>query len=229
MKRNAKPVTEQLSAAEMAERTGRTRQHVNRLAREGKLRKLACGLFDAEDPKNAAFLKEHSSTAARISPASVQGELPRTDAAGPVETMLSHAEIQRQKSAQQLLKLQIANRRSSGELVERPAVFTFAGHLAATLSNEVIALAQRLSPALAAAARSAVNDDAATVAVDGMLGKELYAAVGSVALSTRKFLKKLYSEGPDAAGPASIEASVSEIKALCDYVLAEVRSRNEAA
>ena len=55
---------EQLSTTEMGERLGMTRQHVNRLAREGKLVRVpGSQFFDTADPVNARFIAEHKKIA----------------------------------------------------------------------------------------------------------------------------------------------------------------------
>jgi len=215
---------EQLTASELALRVGRSRQHINLLARRGTLRRGSGGFFDLADSKNAAFLRAHEKppdvAMAAPPPAGPPPEVPAPD--------LPRSELERRKIAQVLRKLELANRRAAGQLVERPSVVAFMGRLVAALNNELLALPQRLGPDLAAAARGADQDDAAAVLVGGILQRELYSCLRSVTASTRSFLRDLYGEQPGGAGPVELQAALEEVRGALERTIQEVRESGGA-
>jgi hypothetical protein len=220
---------EQLTATELGERLGMVRQHVNRLAREGKLVRIPdARLFDVADPKNAAFIAEHAKPPVVLLPVPpalpVAGPIPEPTVSG-----LPRVEIERRKSLAQLEKLRLANEKAAGSLVERPSVFAFIGSLVAILNNQFLALPQRAAPDLAAIARGAESDDAAAVAVESFLSKDMYSSCRAASAIARKFLASMYDQASSAAGPLPIERALEDLRGMIDAVLAELATRKAAA
>lgn len=216
---------EQLSATEMGERLGMARQTINRLVREERLVHVpGSRFFDPAEPTNAKFIAEHARAASVSLPVSAgAGPLP----AAPVPE-LTRSELERRKAAEQLRKLELGNQRTAGTLIERAFVFAFVGNLVAVLNNELLSIAQRTAPALAAIARGAESDDAAAISLEAELGKELYSAVRSASAQTRRFVRQMYGESAGSAGPLDAETALLQVRELLDRAIEGV-GKGEAA
>jgi hypothetical protein len=222
----AKPQAAQFRVAEFALEVGVSEQQVYRLIRQGKLTRDADGFLSLQDAGNRKYYEKHSKPELPVSPSA--GPPPAGPPPGESAPDVPRSEIERRKASQQLRKLELANRRASGELIGRPIVTLFVSRLVGTLNSELLSIGQRAAPNICALARSASSDDEGVVAVEGFIEKELYSCLRSVTASTRSFLRDLYGEQPGGAGPVELQAALEEVRGALERTIQEVRESGGA-
>jgi hypothetical protein len=217
--------SQHVNLSELSSILGVSHQRIGQLAKSGKLVRRVDGLFNLTEKTNAAYL------ASRRKPGGIVTEtpLPTTASAGPLPLPptadMPRPEAERRKAVESWRKLQLANARASGELVERERIVALVSKIAAILSAELLSLPARESPSLAAASRGAESDIAGTAAVQATLDREAYRIAQHTITTAKTFLASLYSDTTKAGGPVVVSTVLDELRVIIERAAGEAREK----